>query len=172
MRKKEVFEGSIFDGEIIKTKKTENEEGGSWNYLIHDCLVYNGTSFMESSHRLRYACVVDFIIKRYVNKPSDCFNINLKENGIENIDVYFYDADHRTQDQYDALDYYIDSLSDIFIFIVDDWNGTGDYDVSGGTYNAIKDLNLTIHLDASKHDNSNPEGYHNGFGIFVLEKNK
>jgi hypothetical protein len=116
-------------------------------------------------------------IKKYVtcdhkHITSDCFDINLKENGVENIDVYFYDADHRTQDQYDALVYYINSLSDVFVFIVDDWNGTGDYDVSGGTYNAIKDLNLTIHLDASKHDNSNSEGYHNGFGIFVLEKNK
>ena len=113
-----------------------------------------------------------YITNNHKHITSDCFNINLKENGIENIDVYFYDADHRTQDQYDALDYYIDSLSEVFIFIVDDWNGIGDHDVSGGTYSAIKDLNLTIHLDASKHDNSNPEGYHNGFGIFVLEKNK
>lgn len=116
--------------------------------------------------------VQKYVTCDHTHITSDCFNINLKEHKIENIDVYFYDADHRTQDQYDALDYYIDSLSDVFIFIVDDWNGTGDHDVSGGTYSAIKDLNLTIHLDASKHDNSNPEGYHNGFGIFVLEKNK
>ena len=75
--KKEVFEGSIFDGEIIKTKKTAESEG-SWNYLIHDCMVYNGSSFMEISHRLRYACVVDFITKRYINKPTDCFNIKTK----------------------------------------------------------------------------------------------
>jgi hypothetical protein len=56
--KKEVFEGSIFDGEIIKTK------AGTWNYLIHDCMAYNGTSFLELSHRLRYACIIDFIVKR------------------------------------------------------------------------------------------------------------
>ena len=70
--KKEVFEGSIFDGEIIKTKK------GSWNFLIHDCMCYNGTSFLDLSHRLRYACIIDFIIKRYVNKETDCFNIKTK----------------------------------------------------------------------------------------------
>ena len=75
--KKEVFEGSIFDGEIIKTKKTADSEG-SWNYLIHDCMVYNGTSFMKISHCLRYACVVDFITKRYINKLTDCFNIKTK----------------------------------------------------------------------------------------------
>ena len=41
-------------------------------------MAYNGTSFLNSSHRLRYACVIDFILKRYVNKSSDCFNIKTK----------------------------------------------------------------------------------------------
>lgn len=70
--KKEVFEGSIFDGEVLKTKE------GVWNYIIHDCMVYNGTSFMEKSHQLRYACCIDFIVKRYNPKKSDCFNIKTK----------------------------------------------------------------------------------------------
>ena len=70
--KKEVFEGTIFDGEIIKTIN------GSWNYLIHDCMCYNGTSFILQSHRLRYACIIDFILKRYSNKETDCFNIKTK----------------------------------------------------------------------------------------------
>jgi len=70
--KKEVFEGSIFDGELIKTKN------GIWNYLIHDCMAYNGTSFLEMSHRLRYACIIDFIVKRYNNKEEDCVNIKTK----------------------------------------------------------------------------------------------
>ena len=70
--KKEVFEGSIFDGELIKTKK------GTWNYLIHDCMVYNGTSFTDVSHRLRYACIIDFIVKRYIYKETDCVNIKTK----------------------------------------------------------------------------------------------
>ncbi len=70
--KKEVFEGSIFDGEIIKTKK------GIYNFLIHDCMCYNGTSFLESTHQLRYACIIDFILKRYNHKETDCFNIKTK----------------------------------------------------------------------------------------------
>jgi hypothetical protein len=70
--KKEVFEGSIFDGELIKTKK------GTWNYLIHDCMCYNGTSFLNISHDLRYAAVIDFILKRYINKETDCFNVKTK----------------------------------------------------------------------------------------------
>lgn len=70
--KKEVYEGSVFDGELIKTKQ------GSWNYLIHDCMIYNGSSFVEKSHRLRYGCVIDLITKRYQNKSEDCVNIKTK----------------------------------------------------------------------------------------------
>jgi len=70
--KKEVFEGSIFDGEIIKTKK------GVWNYLIHDCLVYNSSNFMKIDHSLRYAAILDLISKRYVNNENDVFNIKTK----------------------------------------------------------------------------------------------
>ena len=73
--KKEVYEGSIFDGELIKTKGPE----GTWNYLIHDCMVYNGISFVEKSHKLRYGSVIDLITKRYQNKSeSDCVNIKTK----------------------------------------------------------------------------------------------
>ena len=70
--KKEVFEGTIMDGEIIKTKS------GTWNYLIHDTFCYNGKSFLNESHRLRYACIIDLIVKRYVNKETDCLNIKTK----------------------------------------------------------------------------------------------
>jgi len=57
--KKEVFEGSVFDGEMIETKTNV------WHFLIHDCFSYNGTSFVNKSHNLRYACGIDFITKRY-----------------------------------------------------------------------------------------------------------
>jgi len=70
--KREVFEGTIFDGEIIKTKN------GTWNYLIHDCMFYNGRSFIGIIHPLRYSAVLDFITKRYVNKETDPFNIKTK----------------------------------------------------------------------------------------------
>lgn len=70
--KKEVYEGSIFDAELVKTKK------GSWNLLIHDCMVYNGKSFVKENHRVRYACIIDFIVKRYVNKSTDPLNIKTK----------------------------------------------------------------------------------------------
>ena len=70
--KKEVYEGSIFDGELIQTKN------GTWNYLIHDCMIYNRVNFTETSHQIRYACGIDLITKRYQNKPGDCVNIKTK----------------------------------------------------------------------------------------------
>jgi hypothetical protein len=70
--KKEVWEGSIFDGELVQTKKDE------WHYLIHDCMAYNSRSFMEHPHHLRYACIMDFITKRYTPKESDAFDIKTK----------------------------------------------------------------------------------------------
>ena len=76
--KREVFEGTVMDGELIKTKKGPDGGPGNWNFLIHDCMIYNGSSFIEKNHRLRYACIIDFILKRYVNKENDCINIKTK----------------------------------------------------------------------------------------------
>jgi hypothetical protein len=45
--KKEVFEGSIFDGELIKNKK------GEITYMIHDCMCYNGRNFINKEHYLK-----------------------------------------------------------------------------------------------------------------------
>ena len=97
--KKEVFEGSIFDGELIKTKE------GSWNYLIHDCMVYNGTKYIEISHDLRYAAVIDFITKRYVNKQVDCFNIKTKlfYNYTELLDKTWEHIQKTTENEIDGL---------------------------------------------------------------------
>ncbi len=70
--KKEVFEGSVFDGEMIKTKE------GVWHFLIHDCFSYNGTSFINSPHNLRYACGIDLIVKRYSSRETDPFLLKTK----------------------------------------------------------------------------------------------
>ena len=70
--KKEIFEGSIFDGEIIKTKED------TWNFLIFDCMCYNGVSFLNEMHNLRYACSIDFLLKRYSPKETDCFTLKTK----------------------------------------------------------------------------------------------
>jgi hypothetical protein len=67
----------------------------------------------------------------------DCFKIDISKLGKFN--VYLYDGDHSYKSQYNALKYYIDSMDDIFVYIVDDWN---DEPVRSGTFDAIRDLKL------------------------------
>jgi hypothetical protein len=68
----EMFEGTMFDGELIKTKE------GQWNYLIHDCIAYNGRSYMKISHNKRYGAIIDFITKMYSYQQSNPFYIKTK----------------------------------------------------------------------------------------------
>ena len=67
----------------------------------------------------------------------DCFKIDISKLGKFN--VYLYDGDHSYESQYNALKYYMDSMDDIFVYIVDDWN---DEPVRSGTFDAIRDLKL------------------------------
>jgi len=69
---KEMFVGTIFDGEIIKTKK------GVWTYLIHDCMAFNGTNMSIVPHSQRYGAVIDFITKRYTYNEDNPFCIKTK----------------------------------------------------------------------------------------------
>jgi hypothetical protein len=70
--KREIFEGSVFDGELIQNKNKQ------WNYIIHDCMVYNGTSYLNYIHSKRYASIIDFIVHRYQSRENNCFNIKTK----------------------------------------------------------------------------------------------
>lgn len=116
-------------------------------------------------------------LEKHVHLEFDSFDINLKNYAIENIDVYFYDGAHKLEDHENSLTYYIDCLSDKFIFIVDDWNGK---DVRLGTLKAIEKLNLINHFYVSLPEESilftsahgDSHGYWNGLGVFVLEKSK
>ena len=67
----------------------------------------------------------------------DCFKIDTGKLGKFN--MYLYDGDHSYQSQYNALKYFIHTMDDIFIYVVDDWN---DEPVRSGTFDAIRDLKL------------------------------
>ena len=69
----------------------------------------------------------------------DCFALDTKKLGKFNI--YLFDGEHSYEAQYKALTYYIDTMDDTFILLVDDWNWD---DVRKGTFDAIRDLNLKI----------------------------
>ena len=136
-------------------------------------------SQFENPKEILLSNINKFINEKHIHIEGNCFSINLLENKIQDIDVYFYDGGHLTSEQYEAIKYYINSLSKVFILIVDDWNGIGDTNVKKGTMDAISDLGLTIHLYKSLPDeeilfgqpHGDHLGYWNGFGVFVLEKN-
>ena len=98
---------------------------------------------------------------------ADSFLVDLQEHNIKDVDVYFYDGEHESEDHKKALTCYIDAMKDEFIFIVDDW---GWDKVKLGTYKAISQLNLKIEKVVETIDSNNPNGWWNGCGIFVLSK--
>jgi hypothetical protein len=94
--------------------------------------------------------------------------------------VYFFDADHTPENQYDALKYAMGSLTREFIFIVDDWNWNW---VRNPTMNSIRDLGLevlhgveirTTEGDLAPQEAGIPANqdsdWHNGYFIGVLRK--
>ena len=70
---------------------------------------------------------------------SDSFQVNLEDLKMK-YNLYLYDGDHSYDAHYKALSYYHTKLSDVFIFVVDDWNIPR---VRDATNRVIKDLNLT-----------------------------
>lgn len=99
----------------------------------------------------------------------DFSKINLYQNNISDVNVYFYDGAHDHESQRLALTYLYPVLQEQFIFIVDDWNHEP---ARTGTYAAIKELNLTIHIEYELKAafNGDRAGYWNGLAVFVLEK--
>lgn len=90
--------------------------------------------------------------------------------------VYLYDADHSEVSHSRALTHFVDSMDDVFIYIVDDWN---DLRVRIGTMNGISSANLQIGYqreiytsDDNTHSVTHGSGsdWHNGISLFVLKK--
>jgi|688.fasta_scaffold02376_8 hypothetical protein len=98
---------------------------------------------------------------------ADCFSIDPNSHGLQNIDVYFYDGEHKEEDHYKALTHYYNSMAESFILMVDDWGWS---QVKDGTYRAITHLNLKIDHKVEFTGTSDSDGWWNGCGVFVLRK--
>lgn len=106
---------------------------------------------------------------------NNCWEVDTSK--LFQFNIYMYDGDHNTDSHYKALNYYINCLDNIFIYIVDDWNW--DY-IRNFTYKAIEDNKLNIlftkEILTPTHDGhvaivSGPESdWHNGIVVFILEK--
>lgn len=101
---------------------------------------------------------------------ADCFNLDEKQlSSIKDVNIYFYDGDHRHEDQRDAITYYLDKLQDVFILIVDDWNHPP---VKTGTREGYEQTGLIVHKEweLPAEFNGDRNNWWNGFYVAVCEK--
>ena len=71
---------------------------------------------------------------------SECFKIN-KSLINQPIDIYFYDADHHLKAHKQALTYFNDVFSNVFVVMIDDWNCEW---IRGPTFQAFDQLGYCI----------------------------
>jgi len=97
----------------------------------------------------------------------DCYKVDISE--LLKFNIYMYDGNHTKDCHYKALIHYYDCLDDIFIFIVDDWNWE---DVRNGTYESIKQLNLTTLYEKEIYTpgNCTYDTWWNGIYVAILQK--
>lgn len=114
----------------------------------------------------------------YTLIENDCWEVDISNlNTINKYNIYLYDGPHEESDHYNALVHYFDTLSDTFIFVVDDWNW---WSVRNGTHRAFSDTNVQIcfmhEIFMSPEDLVNfpnhpgKNTWWNGVAIFVLHK--
>lgn len=112
-------------------------------------------------------------------------NVHFEENDYSKVDyseigkynVFFYDGAHEEEHQYQGIVLASQSLDDVFVLIVDDWNWA---DPKNGTNKAITDLNLeilySVEIDSTEDYNSGAvfqnSDWHNGYFISVVKKTK
>jgi len=94
-------------------------------------------------------------------EKNDYRKVNYSEIGKYNI--FLYDGLHEEQDQYDGIALPYETLDNVFILVVDDWNWDGPKD---GTNRAIEELKLKVLYSIEIND----EDWHNGYFIAVLKK--
>ena len=129
----------------------------------------NFSQFHGSGQNFRDNCARSKITN-YMLFNEDCFNVPPEMlTSISNMNVYFYDGDHKEEDQRKSLTYYINNLSNTFIFIVDDWNHPP---VKTGTRLAISDTKVIVHKkwEFDTTFNGDVKSWWNGLYIAVCEK--
>ncbi len=105
----------------------------------------------------------------------DCFLLD--SSILPKRNIFMYDGEHSYNSHFKVLHNYYNCLDDIFIYVVDDWNWL---DVRNGTYDSIKNLNLTILYEKEirlTNDNTTTpndklyETWWNGIYVAILKKN-
>lgn len=118
----------------------------------------------ENRNEFLHNCAASGITEKMQLIENDCFGLTDEQKElVRDANVYFYDADHKFEDQEMALTYYAELLADTFIFIVDDHNW--DF-VAAGTKSGIEKANLKIHKEWILSE----EKWYNGLYVAVLSR--
>ncbi len=91
--------------------------------------------------------------------------------------VYLYDGGHTQEEHYDAIVRAVPALEDTALIIIDDWNNHGNTvsHIKTGTYDGLRDAGLNVIYKFEVETGVNPpypSPWHNGYGVFLVEKTK
>jgi len=86
------------------------------------------------------------------------------------IDLYLYDSDHSLESQYKSVSYFLKSMADEFIFVVDDYSVWPQ--VKEGTEKGLKDSGLEILFQQELYNGIPGDnwGFHQGLFVALLRK--
>ena len=84
-------------------------------------------------------------------------------------DIYLYDGDHSIESHEKAITQYWDHLADKSIVLIDDWCWD---QVREGTYLGLGKVNYKNIYKVELTEPTGADGFWNGCGVFVIEKNK
>ncbi len=182
-----------FYNNICSMDNAKYLEIGSWKGSTLCAAMYNNNATIVSIDNWSQYCGGEYgnvkneflsNFNKYIGKNNaifyeeDCFKLDI--NKLPTFNIYMYDGDHKYEDHYNALPYYISRMEDEFIFIIDDWNQPY---IREATIQSINDLKLNILFQKDIFTNINepalPRIYNggcdrrpwaNGCGVFVLQK--
>jgi len=112
-------------------------------------------------------------INTYLNCPTQYFqedSFQFDPDKLEApVDVFMYDGDHDQDKQRRALEHYYDSLNDVVLFIVDDWNSQA---VRDGTYEGIRNTEMCIlgEISIRTPHNSHPQYWSGLYAAFLAKE--
>lgn len=158
--------------------------------------IHRGSTFVSALYKNKYQSATaidhfggpmysDSIINEFIKncKNNNVNNFTLIRNdsfkltsdqksAIKDINFYFYDGGHNATEHEMALTYYYENLSNVFIFIVDDWVHLP---AKEGTAHALEKLPLKVHkkweIGKPQRETDTPGlTWHNGLYIAVCEK--
>lgn len=110
-------------------------------------------------------------IKNYTLLERDCFNLFPEDKElIRDTNVYFYDGDHREEDQRNAFVYYYEFLAKEFIIIIDDYNHGPVQSGTKGGIDFCRSVGATVHKEWILNSSVGGKGWHNALYIAVIEK--